>query len=557
MLTRLFSPAFKCESEIRPVIQFHDGLNTVRGAFDARNSIGKSTFLNVIDFVFGGSTLGKSKPIRDNVGKHDIFFTFRFEGEDFHFSRNTGRDQFICIYSDKNWENKIEEWKKEDFDAFLKEKYGLDKCEGSWRQIMTRFFRIQSRASKAAENPLKAGNEPQPTGIAILQQLFEVYNQIKKLNEDAEKAEADIKALERVNALELDSIRMFKSKKERENANKELYQLQAKKQSLLSNEDEKQIQLQLEIANRKQELKSELSFLRGQVNLAQSKIRRLELLATQSSGINPQEVEDFARYFPNADLESLESIEAFHRKLFTLVNQEIAGQVEELQKEQQELNAAIIPLRTELTTVYKGVEMDETVLKMLSELDFQINLLQQRIEKWDTHARLKEGKKEAFKQVEAKRKELNLYLQRRINSKLLELCDQVSNGEIEPPRLEFSETAKSFEFYTPDDDGTGTSNKGVVLLDLALLNMTNLPVVAHDSPMFQSIDFPTTGALLELYQKQKKQIFIAFDRHESYTGTPKVKEIIEATTVIEVGPEEKALYGKAWNKKKNKKEQAE
>lgn len=199
--------------------------------------------------------------------------------------------------------------------------------------------------------------------------------------------------------------------------------------------------------------------------------------------------------------------------------------------------------------------MDETVLRMISDLEFQITLLKQRIEKWDGHVRLKENKKEAFKQVDAKRKELNLGLERKINLELLKLCDQVSNGEIEPPRLEFSESAKSFQFYTPDDDGTGTSNKGVVLFDLVLLNLTNLPVVAHDSPMFQSIDFPTTGALLELYQKQHKQIFIAFDRHESYTGTPKVKEIIEATTVIEVGPEEKALYGKAWNKKKNKKEQ--
>jgi hypothetical protein len=37
-------------------IKFRPGLNIILGDDDAKNSIGKSTVLMVIDFVFGGST---------------------------------------------------------------------------------------------------------------------------------------------------------------------------------------------------------------------------------------------------------------------------------------------------------------------------------------------------------------------------------------------------------------------------------------------------------------------------------------------------------------------
>ena len=39
----------------KPII-FHEGLNTVLGGQSADNSIGKSTFLLIIDYVFGGDT---------------------------------------------------------------------------------------------------------------------------------------------------------------------------------------------------------------------------------------------------------------------------------------------------------------------------------------------------------------------------------------------------------------------------------------------------------------------------------------------------------------------
>lgn len=48
------------------------------------------------------------------------------------------------------------------------------------------------------------------------------------------------------------------------------------------------------------------------------------------------------------------------------------------------------------------------------------------------------------------------------------------------PRLHFN-SYNSYTFETPDDTGTGTNYKGIVLYDLAILYLTTLPDIAHDS----------------------------------------------------------------------------
>ena len=52
------------------------------------NSIGKSTFLMVIDFVFGGSDYLESNA-DTFVGEHEIYFTFRFGHTLHRFCRKT------------------------------------------------------------------------------------------------------------------------------------------------------------------------------------------------------------------------------------------------------------------------------------------------------------------------------------------------------------------------------------------------------------------------------------------------------------------------------------
>ena len=53
MLVEIMCDEFKDHGTPRGRIQLHAGLNTVMGSSSGSNSIGKSTFLMIIDFVFG------------------------------------------------------------------------------------------------------------------------------------------------------------------------------------------------------------------------------------------------------------------------------------------------------------------------------------------------------------------------------------------------------------------------------------------------------------------------------------------------------------------------
>lgn len=74
-----------CEQFHQKRIVFNPGLSVVLGTNTGDNSIGKSTFLLIVDYVFGGSTYAGTTDIIENVGSHDIYFSFIFGEETFRF----------------------------------------------------------------------------------------------------------------------------------------------------------------------------------------------------------------------------------------------------------------------------------------------------------------------------------------------------------------------------------------------------------------------------------------------------------------------------------------
>ena len=65
-----------CEKFHQKKIEFSDGLNVVLGTNAGDNSIGKSTLMLIIDFVFGGHTYSDATDVLNNVGEHNICFKF-------------------------------------------------------------------------------------------------------------------------------------------------------------------------------------------------------------------------------------------------------------------------------------------------------------------------------------------------------------------------------------------------------------------------------------------------------------------------------------------------
>lgn len=90
MLIELYCDKYQNDGQERGAISFHEGLNVVLGDRRAKNSIGKTTFLLAIDFALGGDQYANgSDGMLEEVGDHDVCFTFLFDGIEHSFLRNT------------------------------------------------------------------------------------------------------------------------------------------------------------------------------------------------------------------------------------------------------------------------------------------------------------------------------------------------------------------------------------------------------------------------------------------------------------------------------------
>ena len=96
----------------------------------------------------------------------------------------------------------------------------------------------------------------------------------------------------------------------------------------------------------------------------------------------------------------------------------------------------------------------------------------------------------------------------------------------------------------PNDSGTGTSCRGLILFDLAVLKLTNLPILIHDSVIHKQIEDYAFDKLLDLYEESGKQIFIAMDKQNSFGE--EVEKKLEDAAVLHLSKGGNELYGAPW-----------
>ena len=128
----------KCDKFRTPIVEFYDGLNVIAGDSKAANSIGKSTMLMIIDFVFGGNSyITKNYDAIEALGHHTFFFEFVFNDTSYYFSRSTEKHLFVS-YCDSQYHS-TKEVKLSEYTELLKELYNLELPSMSFRDIVSLF----------------------------------------------------------------------------------------------------------------------------------------------------------------------------------------------------------------------------------------------------------------------------------------------------------------------------------------------------------------------------------------------------------------------------------
>ena len=545
MLLEIRCDEFKEGKTVRKPIVFNRGLNTVLGGELADNSVGKSTFLMILDFVFGGEDyLKKSKDVQTEVGEHTIEFKFLFGNTEYCFSRSTIHSYEVSI-CDQNYRS-IRALPLIEYQKFLFEKYQIDLPYISFRDVISRYIRVYGRENLDEKRPLQAAKrEPESNALDSLLKLLNKYADIVALKKEEKEASNRVSALSKAHKYSF-IMGATKASDIKENE-KQIAELESKLNAFVqgNNEATQLLGLDAETAELIAGLKQKASMLKQQRGKLLSQLSRIVSNIEAEILFTEDDLDGLQRFFPDANIKAISEVEAFHKKLKGILESEYQEAKNTVESQIRYIDGEIANFEKEIAKTGVSTKLPKASFDTYAEISKRIENLRVENAYKNRLGSLVSEKKEASERL-AEISESSLEsLQETINSQMDTINDFVCNGKKIPPKLSVSETGKTYRFETPLDTGTGTSFKGMVVFDLCIASLTPLPFLVHDSYMLKHIGDVPLANILELYQQLGKQGFIAADKKSSYPES--AQKILEESTVLTLSDNGGALFGRTWN----------
>lgn len=526
-------------------IQFHGGLNVILGDDDAKNSIGKSTALMVIDFVQGGNSF-----IEDGagaikaLGHHYYNFYFVFAGQLYFFSRSTDASGLVHV-CDKDYA-RLSELPVDDYRRTLKELYGLASLESSFRSVVSPFARIWKKGGLEPDQPFTS--DPKESFGKAISRLIDLFDRSADIA--AEKKVIDGQRERKklitgsMKAKIIPNINKAQYEANTTTINENAAQIEQLKQGGIRGALNVYEALFDEDLRGMQQRKNELTNLR---NETQSKVIRLQ---REIFGITPRLAANIAlvaEYFPTVDVARLEQVEAFHLKIGDIVKKELKDELVAVQLEESDITKEIMSLEQKIQTALKSKGMPNDLFKRIFELKEIIDKATEENNRFEQKTQLNEAIKISAQRLDDIYSNIFLEIEAKINLKL-----KAFNKVVYGPTRNSSElrikSSNSFIFTSPEDTGTGKSYAGLIGFDMAMLSLTKLPFVLHDSVVYKNIEVAATKKILRILAAIKtKQIFLSFDEAKKF-GL-QTEQLINKFTVLKLSHND-LLYNKDWREKK-------
>lgn len=546
MLKQISCDIFKERDKLRPPIVFHRGLNTILGAIrGGAGSIGKSTMMLIIDFAYGGNAYVASDAVRV-LPDHAIYFTFEFNGDEYSFERRTD-DPKTVINLGENGEV-LTTLKIREFTKWLASQYDMELSGASFRQMLSRFFRIYGKNNHNELKPLqtRGGEESQKDAIQILIALFQYYDTIKDFKGQLQKAEEMIAAFKAARRYEFIPSAVDGMTKYRQNT-VEIASLEQERHKLEESDDSAVDPSEVKKANTKNELGRQLADIRRAIKNLRDEVHLLDLNIRYGAYPTEADLKSLQEFFPQANLAKLVEIEKFHMKIQSILSEELAEANKSVLSELKALESQEAQILSQMDTIPTSKVFTQEFLDTYTSLDRRIAKLKDENDAFDRRNKLQTQKRAAYKRYQKQLKNVLASIEIAINSQMEAINDEITGGEYNAPSLTIN-AFNSYNFETPKDKGTGTNHRSMIIYDLAVLQNTVLPAIAHDSIVFDSIPRPDLSNLIRVYNDQvEKQIFIAVDKVSDCTD--EAKAIIKQTMVLKLDNNEQALFGEKWSRK--------
>ena len=546
MLKEVYCELFKSTAGPRGRIQFHQVLNTVLGGEAADNSIGKSTFLLILDYCFGGETYGKAN-VKNYVGDHTICFAFHFKDGDHYYSRTVSDSKHVnrcnSEYQPVGDPIDLKAFRQELFDG-----YEIALEDITFRDMVGRFFRISGKGNDEIENPLHYKSPKGEQAVTAMEKLFGMYQFVGALKKRLKEADEKKKTYNKARRLKLVPSAIKTDKQYAKNIAR-IDELQVELAGLTKDTDSDLLEKELQRKSEEAEAASRLRGMKRQYGRLASQYRVVTKNRDDAFVTTEDNLQTLASYFPTVNIKRIEEVEAFHRKLHGILDSELSDEAQSLQVLMQAATQEIQKLEAELVELGIPIQVPKPFLEKYSELQREISALESQNEAFEQTEQFKADVEAVEKDLDVAESQVLRDIEDMLNAQMVRYNDRVYEVRREAPTIKFESKAK-YDFHTPRDDGKGTAFKSLIVLDLSILELTELPAIAHDSSIFKNIgDLPIDG-IMDIYLESKKQIFIAFDKEGAYTK--KVADAVTDTAVIKLGENGDQLFGWTWAIKEGK-----
>lgn len=552
MLVEVRCDKFISNGKVREPIRFHAGLNVVLGDDNGSNSIGKSTFLMILDFVFGGTDyIQKCVDVQENVKEHTICFAFDFGGQMYYFSRNTV-DYNNVVKCNAEYQALPEEpLSLQKYGEFLCEHYAL-LAEGiTWRGAIARFIRVYKRDTLDEERPLRSSKDESATvAIQRYMRLFDRYSSVEAQIKQAAKAE-DEKETFRKSTQEYNHIRAAKNDKEKAANDTRIAELEQQEQSLIDDNNSGLLDLDSMTAQRLSELNEALINFRRQRALVQTQLNSVRRDMTGEKRSFKRTFTDLERFFPNEEFHTLEEIEHFHQKLTKILEQEFAETERSLATTHALLSREIAAIQEQITEIKNVPNVSQAILKEFAQITTELNNLRKANRNYDELQRLKQVAADYAATRDTIIADELLIIKNTVNREMDSITLEILGDATHMPPVLKLEKLNKYTFKTPNDGGTGAQYRGLITFDLANMAVTPIPFVVHDSVLLKNIERAVFSAIIKVYHNQRqqgKQVFMAYDTLDAYDK--ETRELVEENAVLQLSPGGNELFGWAWNKER-------
>lgn len=183
-------------------------------------------------------------------------------------------------------------------------------------------------------------------------------------------------------------------------------------------------------------------------------------------------------------------------------------------------------------------DIPQTILEEYGKKSIRIEQIEKSLEYYELKKNLLNEQSTAENELRITQEQVLSSIATKINGFMFHLDE-----ENKPLKLEFP-TQKSYRLYRENDVGTGTKHLNLIIFDLAVLSLTQVPFLIHDSYIFHELEDERINYCLKLYNKfcalVKKQIFIALDGQDKFNEESKC--MIENAKVIQLGKGKEALF---------------